>query len=75
MSRKIQVKCILVSVRSYFSLQKKINESEIIQSIQRGVEFKGTNLWILVFAIFLASIGLNVNSNAVIIVTMLISPF
>ncbi|MBP9741400.1 MAG: DUF389 domain-containing protein, partial [Chitinophagaceae bacterium] len=35
---------------------------------------KGTNLWVLIFAIFVASLGLNVNSTAVIIGAMLISP-
>ena len=75
MNRKISMKRIFVSVRYYFSLKKdKVNESDIILSIKRGVEFKGTNLWILVFATLLASIGLNVNSTAVIIGAMLISP-
>lgn len=46
----------------------------VVQNIQNGVAFRGTNLWILIFAIFVASIGLNVNSNAVIIGAMLISP-
>ncbi len=45
-----------------------------INSIKKGVEFKGANLWTLIFAIFIASIGLNVNSTAVIIGAMLISP-
>ena len=45
-----------------------------IESFKRNVDFKGTNLWILIFAIFIASIGLNVNSTAVIIGAMLISP-
>lgn len=49
-------------------------EKEIIDSIKRGIEFRGTNLWVLIFAIFIASIGLNVNSTAVIIGAMLISP-
>lgn len=47
---------------------------EIIAGIKKSVEFKGTNLWTLVFAIFIASIGLDVNSTAVIIGAMLISP-
>lgn len=50
------------------------DEKETIEYIRKGVEFKGTNLWILIFAIFIASIGLNVNSPAVIIGAMLISP-
>lgn len=48
--------------------------STTIAEMTKGVEFKGTNLWILIFAIFIASIGLNVNSTAVIIGAMLISP-
>ena len=38
------------------------------------MDFKGFNVWILILAIFIASIGLNVNSTAVIIGAMLISP-
>lgn len=49
-------------------------ESEIIQNVSRGVSFRGFNLWVLVFAIFVASLGLNTNSTAVIIGAMLISP-
>lgn len=49
-------------------------EKEIVDNIERGVEFKGVNLWTLIFAIFIASIGLNINSTAVIIGAMLISP-
>jgi uncharacterized hydrophobic protein (TIGR00271 family) len=52
----------------------KAEETEIIESIKKNIEFKGTNLWTLIFAIFIASIGLNVNSTAVIIGAMLISP-
>lgn len=54
--------------------EDKARESETIKEISKGVEFKGTNLWILIFAIFIASIGLNVNSTAVVIGAMLISP-
>ena len=51
-----------------------IPEEEAEQSIREGVSFKGTTLLILVFAIFIASLGLNTNSPAVIIGAMLISP-
>lgn len=47
---------------------------EIKQSIEKGIRFSGSNLWILIAAIFLASLGLNVNSTAVVIGAMLISP-
>lgn len=58
-----------------FNLEEdKANENEIVESIKKGVEFRGTNIWVLIFAIFIASIGLNVNSTAVIIGAMLISP-
>ena len=49
-------------------------EQEAEQSIREGVTFKGTNIIILVFAILIASLGLNTNSTAVIIGAMLISP-
>ena len=59
----------------YLDLRKdKDNELATVDSIRKGVEFKGANLWILIFAIFMASLGLNVNSTAVIIGAMLISP-
>lgn len=45
-----------------------------IDNITKGVVFRGMNVWILVFAILVASVGLNVNSTAVIIGAMLISP-
>jgi uncharacterized hydrophobic protein (TIGR00271 family) len=48
--------------------------SVIHDTVESGIEFKGTNLWILIFAIFIASVGLNVNSTAVIIGAMLVSP-
>lgn len=62
-------------LNEYFDLRRdKDNEMETVESIKKGVEFKGANLWILIFAIFMASLGLNVNSTAVIIGAMLISP-
>lgn len=62
-------------LNEYLDLRKdKDNELATVESIRKGVEFKGANLWILIFAIFMASLGLNVNSTAVIIGAMLISP-
>ena len=59
----------------YMDLNRsKEDEQVTVDSIRNGVEFKGTNLWILIFATFIASLGLNVNSTAVIIGAMLISP-
>lgn len=45
-----------------------------MEAIERGVVFRGTNMLILVCAILIASVGLNVNSTAVVIGAMLISP-
>jgi uncharacterized hydrophobic protein (TIGR00271 family) len=62
-------------LESTFSLRKdKEDQTEITESIRRGIVFRGINVWVLIFAIFLASIGLNVNATAVIIGAMLISP-
>ena len=52
----------------------RADESQITTNIKKDVNFKGTNLWTLIFAIMIASVGLNVNSTAVIIGAMLISP-
>lgn len=58
-----------------FTLHSENEEfSTVITYIENGVVFRGTNLWVLIFAIFVASLGLNVNSTAVIIGAMLISP-
>ncbi len=63
------------NILNKISLHYEQEEYEIvIGSISKGIVFKGTNLWILIFAIFIASLGLNVNSTAVIIGAMLISP-
>lgn len=63
------------NIKGYFNaLPDKENETEFIKQISSGVTFHGANLWVLIFAIFIASLGLNVNSTAVIIGAMLISP-
>ena len=59
----------------YFYLRRDMeDEGVIIEGIRSQVDFRGAALWILIFAIFVASLGLNVNSTAVIIGAMLISP-
>ena len=54
--------------------QEQENFRDIMQSIRDGIDFRGTNLWVLIFAILIASIGLNVNSSIFLIGAMLISP-
>jgi uncharacterized hydrophobic protein (TIGR00271 family) len=55
-------------------LADKADDAVIERRIREGVALHGATPWILMFAIFIASIGLNVNSTAVIIGAMLISP-
>lgn len=52
----------------------KIDPHITIDQVRQDVDFRGTKLWILICAIFVASLGLNMNSTAVIIGAMLISP-
>jgi uncharacterized hydrophobic protein (TIGR00271 family) len=65
-------------MESFFNKFRLLEEKEdyvaVADQLEKGVVFKGTNLWVLIFAIFVASLGLNVNSTAVIIGAMLISP-
>jgi uncharacterized hydrophobic protein (TIGR00271 family) len=59
----------------YINLDSEVDAFEKIHTaIEKDLVFRGTNLWILVFAIIIASVGLNMNSTAVIIGAMLISP-
>ncbi|WP_158964067.1 DUF389 domain-containing protein [Myroides fluvii] len=59
----------------YINLHKGEEKGEkVLENIRANITFKGANLWILACAIIIASVGLNVNSTAVIIGAMLISP-
>lgn len=73
------MKEIIAAIRNFmyerFNLEEdRADEKEIVVSIRNNVSFKGANLWTLIFAIMIASIGLNVNSTPVVIGAMLISP-
>ena len=61
-------------IASYFDLSADLlPQAEAEIAIREGVSFRGTNILILIIAIFIASPGLNTNSTAVIIGAMLIS--
>lgn len=63
------------AVKGYFNtLPDKEDEEQTIREISDDIVFHGSNLWVLIFAILMASLGLNVNSTAVVIGAMLISP-
>lgn len=66
---------MLEKIKSYLDLRRELEApAKIHEEIEKDIVFKGTNIWILVFAIVIASVGLNINSTAVIIGAMLISP-
>lgn len=62
-------------MNNYFNLQLGEEEkSKVLVNIHSSISFSGANVWILACAIMIASVGLNVNSTAVVIGAMLISP-
>lgn len=61
-------------LRHRLSIIDNADPSSTIEGIEKDVEFRGFNLWILIFSIIICSIGLNTNSTAVVIGAMLISP-
>ncbi len=66
---------VLKRLYDNLNLDSDIDDYEQIHlAIEKDIVFKGTNLWILMFAIIMASVGLNMNSTAVVIGAMLISP-
>lgn len=69
------MKEFILKILRLFSLEDDCaTYDEIHERMLSGAIIRGTNLWILVLAIFIASVGLNMNSTAVIIGAMLISP-
>ncbi|WP_337964894.1 TIGR00341 family protein [uncultured Flavobacterium sp.] len=66
---------ITQKILNFIDLHKgEENKKLVIENITSAVSFRGSNIWILACAIIIASVGLNVNSTAVIIGAMLISP-
>jgi len=66
---------ITQKILNFIDLQKgEENKKSVIENITGAISFRGSNIWILACAIIIASVGLNVNSTAVIIGAMLISP-
>lgn len=60
---------------SLFNLHEgEDDRQKILENVRASIFFRGSNLWILACAVIVASVGLNVNSTAVIIGAMLISP-
>lgn len=67
-------KMIILRIRHLGNLASDTDVEATLKTITKSLEFRGANVWILAFATIVASIGLDVNSTAVIIGAMLISP-
>ncbi len=66
------------SIKKFFKelldIRTESDRDATIEAVKEDIPFKGHTAWILVFSVFVASIGLNVSSTAVVIGAMLISP-
>jgi uncharacterized hydrophobic protein (TIGR00271 family) len=75
---KFSFRQLLVNLVEYFknilNIRDGVDVDGSIESIKKDIDFKGPSLWVLGASIVIASIGLNVNSGALIIGAMLISP-
>ncbi len=67
-------KRLRVMLRDIGDISEHIDTEDAAVRIRNNIWFRGPNVWILAFSIIVASVGLNVNSTAVIIGAMLISP-
>jgi len=75
---KNDAKGLFLSIKKYLKelldFREDTDHEATIEAIKADIPFKGATAWILIFAVFVASIGLNANSTAVVIGAMLISP-
>ena len=60
--------------KELLEIRDDTDRESTVEAVKKDISFKGHNAWILIFSIFVASIGLNVSSTAVVIGAMLISP-
>lgn len=77
-SVKNDAKGLFESIKKFlnelFDFREDTDHEATVNAIKADIPFKGATAWILIFAVFVASIGLNANSTAVVIGAMLISP-
>ncbi|MBU3009922.1 TIGR00341 family protein [Polaribacter vadi] len=77
-TEKEKIASPLESISSFlmelFDFREDTDHTATIDAIKADIPFKGATAWILIFAVFVASIGLNADSTAVVIGAMLISP-
>ncbi len=65
---------VKVHWRAIISMTGELDTVSATEKISKGINVRGTTVWILVCSIIIASVGLNINSIPVIIGAMLISP-
>lgn len=69
---------VFESVKGFLSglldIRHDTDKEETVETVKKEISFRGHNAWILIFSVFVASLGLNISSPAVIIGAMLISP-
>ena len=65
---------VKIYLKELLDFRDDTDHEATIDAIKADIPFKGATAWILIFAVFVASIGLNANSTAVVIGAMLISP-
>ena len=65
---------IVSYLRDTANINEQVDVAAAATNIRGNIFFRGPNVWILAFSIIIASVGLNINSTAVIIGAMLISP-
>lgn len=70
----MQVRRFIVVLRQTLTIPDVADQQAVIDYVRSDTEFRGAKAWILILAVLVASLGLNVNSTAVIIGAMLISP-
>lgn len=63
-----------LEIRQITNIADSVDTESASVRIRNGIPFKGANAWILAFSVVIASVGLNINSVAVIIGAMLVSP-
>lgn len=75
---KFNFSTFISSLKSYLittvSIREDVDYKGSVEAMKKDIDFKGVNVWVLGASIVIASIGLNVNSTAVVIGAMLISP-
>ncbi|MFK7749309.1 MAG: DUF389 domain-containing protein [Kordia sp.] len=61
-------------LHNLLDIRDDVDKDQTIEDVKKDIPFRGATTWILICSIFIASVGLNADSTAVVIGAMLISP-